>query len=44
MIIAFGDIVNAIKEAEAVANRTNKAAAQALVVSAAVQNSFNQYN
>lgn len=42
MIIAFGNIINAIKEAEAAANKANKAAEHALAVSTAVQSNFYQ--
>lgn len=44
MINAFGDIINAIKEAEAEANKANKDADLALAVSFPVQNNFYQYN
>lgn len=44
MINASGDIINAIKEADAAANKANKAADHALAVSATVQNNFYQYN
>lgn len=39
-IIAFGDIINAIKEAEAAGNKANKDADHALAVSTDVQNGF----
>lgn len=43
MMNAFGDIINAIIEAEAVANKTKKAADHALAVSTAKQNNFYFY-
>lgn len=45
MIKAFGDIVKAIKEAEEAANKANKAADHAVVVSTTVHNivSFTYY-